>query len=141
MLIPLKNRVLVQPDTAPTESESGLLILPDAAHRDPVMSGTVLAVGRGPASAHKVRQATIVRCVRIVEDVAKRTSRSTLCAEIVQALTAYELEPVNLSEIKEGDTVCFPFTVGTEIQVDGQRAILVDEEQLAAVWEPDEVSV
>ena len=42
MLTPLPGRVLIRPDTPPTQTESGLYL---AEHRKPEQTGTVVAVG------------------------------------------------------------------------------------------------
>jgi co-chaperonin GroES (HSP10) len=147
-LKPLGSRLLVKPDRAPGQTDSGLII-PESSRKDPEMSGTVVSVGRGPDAAKRARCATIARCMRIVDEVAEQVPTSALRAAVIEALAAYELEQVSASGVKEGDTVCFPSTAGMKIDVDGERylaldeqdtVIMVKEDDCVAVWTPEEVS-
>jgi co-chaperonin GroES (HSP10) len=135
MLRPLGSRILVKPDIAPDQTASGLLI-PDSSRKDPEMSGTVVAVGRGPDSATKIRTATIARCMRILDEVANRVPLSALHLQLMDAFAAYQIEQVDASGLKEGDTVCFPYTAGQKLNVDGESYITLREDDCVAVWTP-----
>lgn len=63
MLKPIGSRLIVKPDAAATESAGGI-IFPQTHGSAPAMTGTVVSVGRGPATAHRVRQATLARVMR-----------------------------------------------------------------------------
>ena len=136
MIQPTGSRVLVQPDAAASETDSGLII-PESANQDPAMSGTVVAVGRGADAAHKVRIATISRCTKILDELAERVPASSLAVELRKAFGAYEIAHVSLSGIKEGDRVCFPYSAGQAIAEDGQPFILLREDDIVATWTPD----
>jgi co-chaperonin GroES (HSP10) len=134
---PLGNRVLVKPDPQVKETASGLAI-PDA-HFEYDMSGTVVQVGNGPASAHRVREAMIARFHKCVDDAADEwddgeTGESLLvAADLHRKLNA--LAALNVSELQVGDHVAFPYTAGTLIEVDGERYLLMNEDQIVAVLE------
>lgn len=136
MLRPTGNRVLVRPDQAPDETDSGLVI-PESARRDPEMSGVVVAVGRGPDAAHKVRQATINRCIAILNETAEQVSSSCLHVEVARRLAQYAVDVVDLSGVQEGDTVCFPYTAGQKLSVEGDTLIVLKEDDIVATWTPD----
>lgn len=132
MIRPLQNRVLIKPDSAPTESASGLVLMRDSA--PPEMSGEVIAVGRGPASAQKVRAATVQRCIDLVDAVAEQVPTSQLRAALVDAFARLVEEQVSLSEVHPGDTALFSYTAGQKLTVDGETYLLIPEDDLSAVW-------
>lgn len=136
MLRPLQNRVIIKPDAQPEAIDSGLILVQD--RRQPEMGGEVIAVGHGPAAAHRVRTSTIGECIRILNEVAERTPTSALRAEAEDALARYLMSTVELAEVQVGDQVCFPYTAGQKLQVDGETYLLLNEDDIAAVWTPDE---
>jgi co-chaperonin GroES (HSP10) len=127
---PLGNRVLIKPDPRAIETASGLAI-PDA-HFEYDMSGIVVSAGMGPASAHRVREAMIARFHALIDDVCERWEPM-----VGKRLHEYLNAPPNadLSEIKAGDHVAFPYTAGTLIDIDGERHLLMTEDQIVAVLE------
>jgi co-chaperonin GroES (HSP10) len=133
MLRPLGSRILVKPDIAPDQTASGLLI-PDSSRKDPEMSGTVVAVGRGPDSATKIRTATIARCMAILDEVAERVPTVALRHELMDELARYQIAQCDASGVKEGDTVCFPYTAGQKLSVEGESYITLREDECVAVW-------
>ena len=134
MIIPLANRVLITPDPPPTQTESGLHI-PDNATRekDFEMSGTVVRVGTGPASAQRVREAMIRRFAALVDKVAESTPSTGVCAVLAREIGIMSLEAVTLTEIQPGDRVAFPYTAGTVLEADGVRHLLMNEDQVVAI--------
>lgn len=133
MLRPLGNRVIVKPDQPDTESDSGI-IFPQTYGAPPAMSGTVVSVGRGAASAHRVRQATIARCVQLLNEVADRVPSASLRSELGDELFRYAVEDVRFSELSSGTYVAFSYTDGAKIQIDGEEYIVLDESDIAAAW-------
>lgn len=140
MLKPLGNRLIVRPEPAATESASGI-VFPDTYGKPPAMSGTVVSVGRGPATAHRVRQATIARCVQILNDVADQVPAAALRMEAEDAFARYAVEDVTLAEVSEGDYVAFAYTAGCKMAVDGDELIVMNEDEVQAVWKPEEENV
>lgn len=136
MLRPLGNRLIIRPEPADTESAGGI-ILPETFGKPPAMSGTVVSVGHGPATAHRVRQATIARCVQILNEVADQVPSSALRMEAEDAFARYAVEDVTLAEVREGDYVAFAYTAGCKMQVDGDELIVMTEDELQAVWKPE----
>jgi chaperonin GroES len=137
LIQPLANRVLIKPDPPPDETASGLII-PDNAHasKDFEMSGTVIAKGTGPASAHRVREAMIARFHKVVDDVVVDGWRDALLIRRQIHRELNEMAAINLSEIAVGDHVAFPYTAGTVLIVDGERHLLMNEDQIVAILEP-----
>jgi co-chaperonin GroES (HSP10) len=132
---PLANRVLIKPDPPPDETASGLII-PDNAHasKDFEMSGTVIA------SAHRVREAMIARFQKLLDNFPQvlmseplqREARAVVALLRVGVRNLGE-ELSDLSEIAVGDHVAFPYTAGTVLIVDGERHLLMNEDQIVAI--------
>ncbi len=137
MLRPLGNRLIVRPDAAETESAGGI-IFPETHGKPPAMTGTVISVGRGPATAHRVRQATIAHCMRLIGEVAERVPTAALRVELEDELARYAVEDVNLSEVTEGAYVCFAYTSGHNLSVDREPYIVIEEDDVQAVWTAQE---
>ena len=137
MIQPLANRVLVKPDPPPDVTDSGIVIPDNAqASKDFDMSGTVIRVGTGPASAHRVREAMIARFHKIVDDLFGVTEFSDsgpvyVARRFHSALN--DMAAMNLSEVQVGDHVAFPYTAGTVLVVDGERYLLMNEDQIVAI--------
>lgn len=127
MLRPLGSRLLIKPD--PPATMIGGILIPQTADKPPAMTGTVIAVGRGPASAHRVRQATL-------NDVREALQQAGADVASIAAVFT-ELAQANVHDVSEGDCVCFAFTAGTNITVDGEALIVIAEDDLEAVWTPD----
>jgi len=51
------------------------------------------------------------------------------------------VEDVSFGEVKEGDYVCFAFTSGANMQIDGQSYIVIQEDDIEAVWSSEQESV
>lgn len=145
MLRTTGSRVLVTPDTAASETDAGLVI-PESARKEPPMSGRVVAVGNGPASAHAVRKATIKRCLAIVEDKREPCGVSLTLeagyrlavAHLFSDLKQYADETAAMAGVGVGDRVVFPYTAGTALTVDGEPYIVLHEDQIEAVWTQEE---
>jgi co-chaperonin GroES (HSP10) len=129
---PLGNRVLVKPDPQAKETASGLAI-PDA-HFEYDMSGTVVQVGNGPASAHRVREAMISQFRKLIDHESQEWCQGDVVSrELHRKLNGFAVQ--SFSEIRVGDHVAFPYTAGTLIEVDGERYLLMNEDQIVAVLE------
>jgi co-chaperonin GroES (HSP10) len=139
VLHPLGNRVLIKPDAQPTQSDGGLILL-ETRHYVP-MSGEVVAIARGPQSAHRLRTATIARCQRILDEVADRVPAGALHVELHKAFASYAMEQCTLPSVFEGDQVCFAYTAGHDVTIDGERFVLLNEDDLEAVWKADRVTL
>lgn len=137
-LKPLGSRVLVSPTPPDTESAGGILF-PQTASQRSATTGTVIQTGHGAANAHRIRQAAFRRCLRIVEDAAGRVPESALKDTLIDEIARAACEDEALSELKAGDYVCFPFTAGTQMTVEGVGDVIVlDEAAIEAVWHPEE---
>lgn len=135
-LKPLGNRLIVRPEVAASVSDGGI-ILPDTYGKPPAMSGTVISVGRGPSTAHRIRQATIARCVQILNEVADQVPSAALRMECEDAFARYAIEDITFSDLTEGDYVVFAYTSGTKMKVDGEEYVVLNEDEVEAVWKPE----
>lgn len=135
-LKPLGNRLIVKPDSPETASAGGI-IFPQTYGTPPPMTGTVICVADGPASAHRVRQATIDRCRAIIAaavDICEDDARAALD----ERLRTYADEQAKYPEVAEGDYVCFANTAGHTLQIDGDDMIVIDAQDVEAVWQPEQ---
>lgn len=139
-LKPLGHRLIIKPEPARTESAGGILI-PQTADKKPAMTGTVVSVGRGPATAHRVRQYTLAQVIDKLQEVAERVPTAALKAELEDEIARMAVDDVTFSEVKEGDYVCFPFTSGQNMNVDGEDFIVLHEDDLECVWNDDQENV
>lgn len=135
-LKPLGSRLIIRPESAATESAGGI-VFPETYGAPPAMTGTVVSVGRGPATAHRVRGETIAHCMGLVEETARQVPSTALASAVMDALASYAMEQVAFSEVQEGQYVCFAYTAGHAMQVDGESLIVIDEGDLQAVWTPE----
>lgn len=135
-LKPLGHRLIIKPEPARTESAGGIII-PQTADKKPAMTGTVTSVGRGPATAHRVRQYTLAQVIDKLQEVAERVPSAALKSEFEDEIARMSVEDVTFSEVKEGDYVCFPFTAGQNMHVDGEDFIVLQEDDLECVWSAD----
>jgi co-chaperonin GroES (HSP10) len=121
MLKPLGHRILVQPDAPAEETDSGLVLPQDRDHIP--MSGTVVAVGNGPARDAKIRAAAIKRCISMVEDV-----------DEVAALRAYLAEAERFADsLAVGDRVAYPIECGSVLTEDGISYIVLNEDDVVVL--------
>ena len=137
-LKPLGSRLLVRP-TPPDTASAGGIIFPQVHSERSAQSGTVVAVGSGPASAHRIRQAVIASARgRVAQALDLYADHPEACAAADTALARYAAETPLLSELRVGDFVAFPFTAGTAMEVDGETLIVIDEAAIEAVWQPEQ---
>ena len=135
-LRPLGHRLIIKPEPAKTESAGGILI-PQTADKKPAMTGTVVSVGRGPSTAHRVRQYTLAQVIDKLQEVAERVPSAALKMEFEDELARMAVEDVTFSEVKEGDFVCFAFTAGSNMSVDGEDFIVLAEDDVECVWQAE----
>lgn len=140
MLKPLGHRLIIRPESPKTQSAGGIFI-PETAGVAPAMTGTVISIGRGPATAHRVRQYTIAQVVDKLQEVSERVPNAALKHELEDELARMAVEDVTFSEVKEGDFVMFGPHAGTNLTVDGERFITLAEDDVEAVWTAEEESV
>ena len=136
-LRPTGSRVIIKPEPAATESAGGI-VFPETAGQPPAMSGTVISIARGPASAHRVRQYTLARVMELIEELADNVPASALRSELQDAIARMAVDDVSFSEISEGDYVAFAYTSGAQLVVDGETYIVLDEQEIQAVWSAEE---
>ena len=133
MLKPLGNKIIVQP-TAPDTESAGGIIFPQTYGTAPPMTGTVVAVGDGPASARRVRASVLSACGRLITeavDLIEDDARAGLAQRI------HDLAAGDYGEVTVGDFVCFSHAAGRAMTVDGQDYIVLAEDDVEAVWTPD----
>ena len=131
-LTPLGSHLIVRP-TPPDTASAGGSVFPDVHEERSAQSGTVVSVGQGPASAHKIRQAVIRSCRGRVAQALDGEPLSVLAAAD-RVLAAYAQEATALSEIEVGDFVAFPFTAGTVMEVNGETLLVMDEKDVSGYW-------
>ena len=126
MLRALGHRVLIHPDPQESETASGL-VLPEDRHHVPV-SGTIVAVGNGPARDQKIRS----RCFTLVEELAAmgvRDPQDYLAAIDTYRTSIERFEP----SVAVGDRVVYPLEAGLTVTEDGQTYIVMNEDDVAIV--------
>jgi co-chaperonin GroES (HSP10) len=143
-LRPLGSRILVKPDAQADETETGL-ILPTDRHHVPT-SGTVVELGDGPQANQRVRAAVIARCMAIVTEMEDHyaigeAAVHRLASEVRDEMRRYR----NLTErmpgsLNVGDRVVFPVETGLNVDVDGERYIVLNEDDVAVIANEDEVA-
>ena len=131
-LRPLGHRVLIQPDAQESETASGL-ILPQDRYHVPV-SGTIVAVGSGPARDVTIRARVISRCMGLIEELAQMGIRDP--QDYLAALSSYKQRCERFeSPITVGDRVVYPVEAGLAITEDGIAYILMNEDEIAVIAE------
>jgi co-chaperonin GroES (HSP10) len=142
MFRPIRNRVLVRPDAPEAESAGGILI-PEKAQDTIAMSGEVIALGpecKGPS--YRIRADVLADVEHCIERVAGRVVSHDWPEELRTELRALLCGYFDVSQdVTIGAQVCFPYTAGTDIGADGERLILVSENDLAATWQANETRV
>jgi co-chaperonin GroES (HSP10) len=140
VITPLANRVLIKPDPPPEQTASGLHIPDNASStKDFEMAGTVVKVGNGPASAHRVRAAMIARFHKLIDVNTLLFEDHFYVLDMHARLNALEAQTQNLSELAPGDHVAFPYTAGTVVELDGERYLLMPEDQIVAILDREDV--
>lgn len=143
-LTPLGSRVLVRPTPGETQSDGGI-VFPETHTPRSAVTGTVLAVGHGPARAHQIRAAVVKRCLAILgEQLAAEDSVASVdgaAERAMRQIAAYGQQVERLAEVQPGDFVTFPFTAGAVMTVDGEDVLVVDEADLTAYWRPEQEQV
>jgi co-chaperonin GroES (HSP10) len=130
MLKPLGHRLLIRPDAQPDETESGLL-LPQTHDHVPV-SGTVTAVGNGPARDVTIRSRVIARCLSIVDELAEMGVKDP--QDYRRELERYKADVERFeSPIRVGDRVVYPVESGLTLTEDGTTYIVMHEDEVAIV--------
>lgn len=129
---PLGHRVLIAPDAPATESAAGI-VLPENRDHVPV-SGTVTATGKGSERIHKVRSATVARCISMLEELIELGTRDP--QEYVAELRRYQGTLAAPDDgIAVGDRVVYPVEAGLTITEDGTTYVLLNEDDVAIVVE------
>jgi len=121
MLRPLGSRILIRPEAAQDRTESGLWLQED---KKPDQTGTVVAIG---TLTHPRKQEAEDAADWLVLD--DQSDGHMQAADLLRALVARE--PL----VKVGDFVLFSWQSGQELVVDGERYLLLPEDDLLAVLE------
>lgn len=125
ILRPLGDRVLIRPEPAPTETESGLQLVE---HWKPEQVGTVTAVGR-PVHPDRAEAQQLALRLRLPGHAATCHCLRCHAAHVLSRLTARE--PL----VKAGEVVAFGWNVGQEVWIDQERFFIMSESDLSAVIE------
>lgn len=131
------TRILIAPDTAPTQTAGGLYI-PDTYNDGPPMSGRVIQVGGD--SAFRIQQRTIRECISIVEQVSEMFQHPAGLQVAVDELGRFLLaqKPVTL-DVQVGDRVVFSPAKAVEMVIgEDERYVVLEEEDVLAVYEAEE---
>ena len=152
-LRPLGNRIIVRPEPAETESAGGI-IFPQSYGKPPAMSGTVMALGQGPAylqrihawacdEVHRERAKAVKACIDIVREFDETFRHPPVTQCVLEEMGRYlaglkrPTPPVIAHEVEVGDYVAFSFTAGQQMTVDGSELIVMAEDDVQAVWKPE----
>ena len=139
-LRPLGDRVLIAPESAPTQTASGLHLAEDW---KPEQTGTVVAVGqaRHPRQDEAFAMAALLehyqddtgRVAELLDVVPEDAACVGKAAQLLRDLTG------RVPAVHVGDFVIFSWQVGQEVWVeDGQaRYLLMREADILAVVDPD----
>lgn len=129
MLKPLGHRLLIQPDAQPDQTDSGLILPQDRDHVP--VSGTVIAVGDGPARDQRIRLAVIARCQAIVDELAEMGVHG---ADVLAELQRYrnDLERFE-APIHVGDRVAYPVEAGLQVHENGIAYVLLNDDDVAVI--------
>lgn len=136
-LRPLGHNVLVRPDRASRELESGL-VMPDSVDEPPT-SGIVVRVGTGPSESLRIRNAVVTRCLRELDAADVEAVSKAECVGLVRdRLLAYLRESEDLqSQCRAGDRVFFPteggYTVTLNEETDEAVTVLPESAILGVV--------
>ncbi len=126
----LADRVLVDPDDRPTESESGLIVFPQVAYKDNpdhfAITGTVVKLGQG-VRADRFR-CTI--CGHVFDQASGPRGDCTYCHAAMRGTNVELLEAGQLAgfSVKVGDRVTFNRFAGNQLELDtetGSKRFLV----------------
>ena len=131
-LIPLADRVLIQPDTAPTVTASGIELVE---HNQVEQTGVVVSSGCG---RHPLKDEAF-SLARILETRSRVMNRSLVdepletpeldAAQMLRDLTGRE------PELAVGDRVVFSPFVGQEVRINEERYLVMREADVLAVLE------
>lgn len=129
-LRPLGDRVLIRPDVAPTQTQSGLHLVE---HWPDEVSGTVIAVG---TPKHPRKDEAFEMAKNLDSWTAAMGMRVFAnAAQLLRELTARE--PI----VSVGDRVLFSRIAGQDVQIDDTRYVLMREADLLAVLDADERTI
>lgn len=139
-LAPLGHRILIKPDDPPHETDSGLVLPADRDHVP--VSGTVVAVGSGPARDQKIRALIISRCIGIVNALAEihpGAAESAYAHDMATELGRYKNQVEQFErEISVGDRVVYTADAGIVIIEDGIEYVLLNEDDAVVIATEDE---
>lgn len=132
MLKAIGHRIIVKPDAPATESLGGLILPEDRDHV--AVSGTVVSLGPGGDMVRfRARQQAITECLVVLEQWSltfQHPSSLTIAKEEVARLLG---TPPNDREIAVGDRVVFPEEAGVNISEDGERYVVLNEDDVAVI--------
>jgi co-chaperonin GroES (HSP10) len=128
-LIPHGFTILIEPDSAPEQTDSGLILMPQ--DRDHVAtSGVVVAVGKGSKRLWEERQKALGKVQALLMEA--RLPLYTVSA-LERLFGASEPTP----SVQVGDRVVFAAEAGLTVNDDGKDYILLEEDRIAIVVEEE----
>lgn len=125
-LVPHGHTVLVEPDPAPEQTDSGLILMPQDQFYV-ATSGTVVAVGKGSKRLWEERQRAF-RLAMAAFDVDSRES-----FHIHGRIKALANRPEPRPSVCVGDRVVFAAEAGLTVQDDGKDYILLEEDRICII--------
>jgi co-chaperonin GroES (HSP10) len=128
MLQPLGHRVLIRPDQQPEDTDSGLLLPQDREYVPTV--GTVERLGDGSKRDAETRKRAAAFCKALVNKFVSPDERGP----IVGALDAYaDRAERHEGAVSVGARVAFPDEVGSVVNVDGVRYLILPEDDIVVI--------
>ena len=125
-LQPIGNRIMVEPIAPASETASGIALVSDPV---PETTGRVIALGTACDSDYAKLRATVAEAVTAAEAI----GGLEVLREYWQSVLD-ETEPAQ-SDVKVGDLVLFSWQAGQEVLIDGERVILLSQDDVLAVLE------
>jgi co-chaperonin GroES (HSP10) len=121
-LQPIGNRIMVEPIPPADETDSGIVLVTDPV---PATTGRVIALGTGFSY-------DLARLREAVQEAIDLTDNPGLAEAWRGVLTD---TAGTTSEVVVGDLVLFSWQAGQEVTIDGERVILLHQDDVLAVLE------
>ncbi len=127
---PLHDRVLIKPIVPPL---SDLIAVPDG-HYEPEQMGEVIALGDGIESRRTAVHRAINAVIERIQAAFPASTTSDAARRFLQDQRD-DYRPDHVCHV--GDVVCFSPKHGQELQIDGESYLMLREDDLLAVIEPE----
>ena len=126
MLHPIGHRVLVKPEKAPEQTESGLHLVE---HAKPEQLGTVMSIGDSPYRGQVVTLLDVVARLCAVSGATDAIDDAlSVAGDIRRSLGSDD-------DLAVDDLVVFSWTAGQEIVIDGERYLMLKRDDILGVVE------